>query len=73
MSKIAVCYLGDEELIVGYSTLPADPYVGIREPYVNDFWIERFDGSIDHERTNRLTIPEHERILDRLAMALADA
>ena len=72
MSNIAIIYLGEEEVVVGYTVLGAEPDVGINAPYIEDYWIERPDGFIDRERTKRLTVAEHERIVDRLNEKLGE-
>jgi hypothetical protein len=73
ISGVTICYLGDEEVLVGYVALPAEPSVGIKHRYIDDWWVENFDGSINHGRMEHLTVADHEKILARLGEHLADA
>jgi hypothetical protein len=72
-SGVTICYLGDEEVLVGYVAYRAEPSVGLRHRYIENYWIENFDGSINHERSIALSVSEHEKILIRLEEHLADA
>jgi hypothetical protein len=73
MSRLAVGYLGEEEIYIGYSLLPAEPDVGLKEPYVDDYWLEKFDGTIDTARMAELTVKDHEYITQRIADHIENA
>lgn len=56
----------DEEVLVGYEILPAEPDVGIMAPYISHLWFENEDGTVNVEATSILSPKEIENLREQI-------